>query len=246
MGRVMILLEGKNVTRNFRGLSALHRVDFQVEEGSITGLIGPNGAGKTTLFNIVSGAFPPNEGTIFFNGRETTRLRADHICHLGISRTYQLIRPFMGLSVLKNVLVGVYFGRDGKISKRKGIEEAFSILELMDLVPKAAYRADQLNTGERKRLEIARALGTSPKLLLLDEVIAGLNPTEITLIMEKIQIIRKKGITVLMIEHVMKAVMGLSDKVIVLNHGEKIAEGTPREVSVHPHVIEAYLGEKRV
>ena len=242
----MILLEGKNVTRNFRGLSALHRVDFQVKEGSITGLIGPNGAGKTTLFNIVSGAFRPNEGTIFFNGTETTHLRADHICHLGISRTYQLIRPFMGLSVLKNVLVGIHFGRNGRISKRKGQEEAFSILELMDLVPKAAYRADQLNTGERKRLEIARALGTNPKLLLLDEVIAGLNPAEITMIMEKIQTIRKKGITILMIEHVMKAVMGLSDKVIVLNHGEKIAEGTPREVSVHPHVIEAYLGEKRV
>ena len=241
----MILLEGKNVTKNFRGLSALHRVDVQVEEGSITGLIGPNGAGKTTLFNIVSGVLPPNEGTIFFNGTETTRLRADHICHLGISRTYQLIRPFMGLSVLKNVLVGVYFGRNERISKRKGREEAFSILELMDLVPKAAYRADQLNTGERKRLEIARALGTNPKLLLLDEVIAGLNPAEITMIMEKIQTIRKKGITILMIEHVMKAVMGLSDKVIVLNHGEKIAEGTPREVSVHPHVIEAYLGEKR-
>ena len=242
----MIILEGKNLTKYFRGLSALMGVDFRVEEGSITGLIGPNGAGKTTLFNIVSGAFPPNKGTILFNGTETTHLRADHICHLGISRTYQLIRPFMGLSVLKNVLVGVYFGRNDRISKRKGQEEAFSILELMDLVPKAAYRADQLNTGERKRLEIARALGTNPKLLLLDEVIAGLNPAEITMIMEKIRTIRKRGTTILMIEHVMKAVMGLSDKVIVLNHGEKRAEGTPREVSVHPHVIEAYLGEKRV
>jgi branched-chain amino acid transport system ATP-binding protein len=242
----MILLEGRDITKYFRGLSALHRVDFQVEEGSITGLIGPNGAGKTTLFNIVSGAFSPNEGTIFFNGTETTHLRADHICHLGISRTYQLIRPFMGLSVLNNVLVGIHFGRDGRLSKRKGQEEAFSILELMDLVPKAASRADQLTTGERKRLEIARALGTNPKLLLLDEVIAGLNPAEITMIMDKIRTIRKGGTTILMIEHVMKAVMGLSDKIIVLHHGEKIAEGTPHEVSVHPHVIEAYLGEKRV
>ena len=242
----MILLEGKNVTKNFRGLSALNQVDFQVEEGSITGLIGPNGAGKTTLFNIVSGALPPSEGTIFFNGTEITRLGPDHICHLGIARTYQLIRPFMGLSVLKNVLVGIHFGRNGNISKKKGREEAFSILEWMDLVPKATSRADQLNMGERKRLEIARAMGTNPKLLLLDEVIAGLNPAEITPIMEKIQAIRKKGITVLMIEHVMKAVMGLSDKVIVLNHGEKIAEGTPREVSIHPYVIEAYLGEKRI
>jgi branched-chain amino acid transport system ATP-binding protein len=152
----------------------------------------------------------------------------------------------MGLSVLNNVLVGIHFGRDGRISKRKGQEEAFSILELMDLVPRATSRADQLTTGERKRLEIARALGTNPKLLLLDEVIAGLNPAEITMIMEKIRTLRKGGTTILMIEHVMKAVMGLSDKVIVLNHGEKIAEGTPHEVSVHSHVIEAYLGEKRI
>jgi branched-chain amino acid transport system ATP-binding protein len=241
----MVILEGRGLTKYFRGLSALVRVDFEVEEGSITGLIGPNGAGKTTLFNLISGVFPPNQGTTLFNGTDITHLSPDRICHLGISRTYQLIRPFLGLPVLKNVLVGVYFGRKESLSKEKVKEEVWSILEFMDLSPKAKYRADQLTTGERKRLEIARALGTNPRVLLLDEVIAGLNLAETTAIMEKIRAIRARGVTILMIEHVMKAVMGLSDKVIVLHHGEKIAEGTPEEVSTHPRVIEAYLGEKR-
>ena len=241
----MAILEGRKITKYFRGLSALVRVDFQVEEGSITGLIGPNGAGKTTLFNLISGVFPANDGRILFKGTDIINLSPDQICRLGISRTYQLIRPFLGLSVLKNILVGVYFGRKESLPREKAKEEAQSILEFMDLSPKAPYRADQLNTGERKRLEIARALGTNPRILLLDEVMAGLNLAETTAIMEKIQAIRKKGITVFMIEHVMKAVMGLSDKVIVLHHGEKIAEGTPGEVSTHPRVIGAYLGNKR-
>ena len=243
---MMVILEGKGLTKYFRGLSALQSVDFKVEEGSITGLIGPNGAGKTTLFNLISGVFSPNQGTTAFRDINITHLRADRICHLGISRTYQLIRPFLGLSVLKNVLVGIYYGRDKSISTKKAEEEAWSILEFMDLSSKAAYRADQLNTGERKRLEISRALGTNPRVLLLDEVIAGLNPSETATIMKKIESIRGKGVTVFMIEHVMKAVMGLSDKVIVLHHGEKIAEGTPQEVSTHPRVMEAYLGEKRI
>ena len=240
------ILEGKKLTKHFRGLSALQLVDFHVEEGSITGLIGPNGAGKTTLFNLISGVFPPSQGTTTFRGRDITRLRADRICHLGISRTYQLIRPFLGLSVLKNVLVSIFYGRNEDLPSKKAEEEAFSILEFMDLFSKASYRADQLNTWERKRLEIARALGTNPKLLLLDEVIAGLNPAETVTIMKKIETIREKGITVFMIEHVMRAVMGLSDRVIVLHHGEKIAEGTPQEVSTDSRVIEAYLGEKRI
>ena len=243
---MMVILEGKGLTKYFRGLSALQSVDFKVEEGSITGLIGPNGAGKTTLFNLISGVFSPNQGTTTFRDINITHLRADRICHLGISRTYQLIRPFLGLSVLKNALVGIYYGRDKSISTKKAEEEAWAILEFMDLSSKAPYRADQLNTGERKRLEIARALGTNPRVLLLDEVIAGLNPSETATIMKKIESIRGKGVTVFMIEHVMKAVMGLSDKVIVLHHGEKIAEGTPQEVSVHSRVMEAYLGEKRI
>jgi branched-chain amino acid transport system ATP-binding protein len=242
----MVILEGKKLTKYFRGLSALQQVSFSVEEGSITGLIGPNGAGKTTLFNLISGIFCPNQGTTTFRGLNITRLSANRICRLGISRTYQLIRPFLGLSVLKNVLVGIYYGRNESISRKKAEEEAWSILEFMDLSAKAAYRADQLNTGERKRLEIARALGTCPKVLLLDEVIAGLNPAETAAIMKKIGTLREGGITIFMIEHVMKAVMGLSDRVIVLHHGEKIAEGSPQEVSTHPRVIEAYLGEKRI
>jgi len=242
----MAILEGKGLTKYFRGLSALHQVDFRVEEGSITGLIGPNGAGKTTLFNVISGACTPNRGTTFFRGIEITRLRADRICHLGISRTYQLIRPFSGLSALKNVLVGIYYGRNESISRKEAEEEAWSILDFMELSSKARYRADQLNTGERKRLEIARALGTHPKMLLLDEVISGLNPAETLVIMKRIEAIREKNVTVFMIEHVMKAVTGLSDRVIVLHHGEKIAEGTSQEVLTHPRVIEAYLGEKRI
>jgi branched-chain amino acid transport system ATP-binding protein len=177
---------------------------------------------------------------------DITHLRPDRICHLGISRTYQLIRPFLGLSVLRNVLVGIYYGRDGTLPKKRAEEEAASILEFMDLSSKATYRADQLNTGERKRLEMARALGTNPKVLLLDEVIAGLNPAETTTIMKRIEAICEKGVTVFMIEHVMKAVMGLSDRVIVLHHGEKIAEGTPQEVTTDPGVIIAYLGDKRI
>ncbi len=242
----MVILEGKGLTKYFRGLSALQQVDFSVEEGSITGLIGPNGAGKTTLFNVISGVLSPNHGTTTFEGTDITYLRADLICHLGISRTYQLIRPFLGLSVLKNVLVGVYYGRNENISSKRAEEEAHSILEFMDLSSKAKYHADQLNTGERKRLEIARALGTRPKVVLLDEVISGLNPAETSVIMKKIETIREQGVTVLMIEHVMKAVMGLSDRVIVLNHGEKIAEGTPQEVSTDSRVIKAYIGEKRI
>jgi branched-chain amino acid transport system ATP-binding protein len=241
----MVILEGKGLTKNFRGLTALMEVDFTVEEGSITGLIGPNGAGKTTLFNVVAGVFPPSYGKTLLQGREITNLGPDRICHLGIARTYQLIRPFLGLSVLNNVLVGIYYGRSEKVPKRKAMEEAQSILEFMGFAQKTHHRADQLNTGERKRLEIARALGIKPRVLLLDEVISGLNPTETLHIMEKIKTIRDRGTTVFMIEHVMKAVMGLSDKVVVLHHGEKIAEGTPQEVSAHPRVVEAYLGGKR-
>ena len=244
VGEVLLKLE--RISLAFGGVKALDDVSFDVRDREIRAIIGPNGAGKTTLFNVISGVLSPNHGTTTFEGTNITNLRPDRICHLGISRTYQMIRPFLGLSVLKNVLVGVYYGRNESISSKKAEEEARAILEFMNLSSKAKYDADRLNTGERKRLEIARALGTRPKVLLLDEVISGLNPAETSMIMKKIETIREEGVTVLMIEHVMKAVMGLSDRVIVLNHGEKIAEGTPQEVSTDPRVIKAYIGEKRI
>jgi len=237
------LLETKKVSKFFKGLIALNEVDFGVEEGTITGLIGPNGAGKTTLFNVISGEFQPTKGSIIFDGRDITRLSPDRICRMGITRTYQLVRPFLGISAFQNVLVGIYFGRTGKISKKAAEDEARELLDFMGLSDKTAYQASQLIPVERKRLEIARALATKPRLMLLDEVVSGLNPAETTRIMESIREIRENGVTIVMIEHVMKAVMGLSDKVVVLHHGIKIAEGLPGQVTTDPAVVRAYLGE---
>jgi branched-chain amino acid transport system ATP-binding protein len=241
----MSILEGKGISKFFKGLTALHEVEFSVEEEEITGLIGPNGAGKTTLFNVISGEFPPSKGAIIFDSQDITRISADRICRMGIARTYQLVRPFLGLTVLKNVLIGIYFGRKEKVSKSRAQDEARELLDFMALSDKMNFKAIQLTTVERKRLEIARALATNPRILLLDEVVAGLNPTETAGIMESIQEIRRRGVTIFMIEHVMKAVMGLSDRVFVLHHGIKIAEGTPESVSVDPAVVKAYLGEKK-
>jgi branched-chain amino acid transport system ATP-binding protein len=241
----MPLLETRKVSKSFKGLTALHDIDLSVDEGTITGLIGPNGAGKTTLFNLISGEFSPTKGAIIFDDQDITRFSPDRICRMGISRTYQLVRPFLGLTVLQNVLVGIYFGRKERVGEGKAHKEAGELIDFMGLAEKTEYKAIHLIPVERKRLEIARALATSPRVILLDEVVAGLNPTEVSSIMKLIGRIRDSGVTILMIEHVMKVVMGLSHKLIVLHHGVKIAEGAPERISQDSAVIKAYLGEKR-
>ncbi|MCH8077010.1 MAG: ABC transporter ATP-binding protein [SAR324 cluster bacterium] len=231
------------LTVNFSGLRALDRVSFSVIPGKITGIIGPNGAGKTTLFNVIAGHYRPSGGQIIFGERNITGWKSDRVCRLGISRTYQHVRPFLGLSVYNNVKVGFLYGHQAVNWKQKELsQEIASMLEFVGLEGLGEKRAEELIPLNRKRLEVARALATHPRLLLLDELIAGLTPTETLSMMETIRQINAKGITVLMIEHVMKAVMGLSDKVVVLHHGEVIAEGSPAQVAGDQAVIDAYLG----
>jgi branched-chain amino acid transport system ATP-binding protein len=239
---VVGILEVKEVTKYFGGLRALSNISFTLEAGEILGLIGPNGAGKTTLFNIIGGTFPPSSGSVRFDGEEITFQGPRQICHKGISRTYQLVRPFSGLTVYENLLVGLYFGKpkNGEVGFIE--KEAYKLLQWTGLLEKANILAKNLTLVGRKQLEIARALATRPKLLLLDESISGLNPTETETMIRLIQSIQSRGITVLMIEHIMKAVMGLSHRVLVLNFGELIAQGTPDQVSRNKDVIEAYLG----
>jgi len=237
----MSIIEVNGITRYFGGLRALHDISFTLEKGEILGLIGPNGAGKTTLFNIIAGTFPPSSGSIRFGGEEITLQGSRQICHKGISRTYQLVRTFSNLTVYENVLVGLYFGKPRNTGGAPE-KEACELLRLTGLLQKANIPARSLTLVGRKQLEIARALATRPKVLLLDEVISGLNPTETETMMGLIRNIQGRGITVFMIEHIMKAVMGLSDRILVLNFGELIAQGTPEQVSKNKDVIEAYLG----
>jgi len=241
----MQLLEVCDVTKRFGGLLALNHVRCTIEQGQITSLIGPNGAGKTTLFNLIAGEFVPDQGSILFQGTPIHRLPSNAICKRGIARTFQMVRPFLNLTTLRNVAMAAAFGRTPTPSRQQAEAIAWHWLEFIGLTEKAHALAKHLALGERKRLEIARALATQPQLLLLDEAIAGLNPAEVSQIMLLIREVQRTGVTIFLIEHVMKAVLGLSDKVIVLNYGEKIAEGPPQEVANDPQVVAAYLGQKR-
>jgi branched-chain amino acid transport system ATP-binding protein len=235
----MILLEVRNLTKSFGGLVAVKNISFDVEKGKIVSLIGPNGSGKTTIFNLITGFLKPDSGSVKFRGEEIIGLKPHDICERGIGRTFQNTKPLSNLSVLENVLIGA-LKNTHKIEEAK--KEALGIIELTDLTKKRNMLAKDLTVADRKRLELARALATKPILLLLDEVMAGLNPTETINMINLIKKIHANNLTILIVEHVMKAVMSLSEHIIVLNYGVKIAEGPPQEISKEHTVIEAYLG----
>jgi branched-chain amino acid transport system ATP-binding protein len=236
----MAFLEVKNLIKAFGGLKAVNNVSFNVEEGEIFGLIGPNGSGKTTIFNCINNYFPITAGDVVFKGKTITGLKTYKICHLGIGRTFQVVKPLSRLTVLGNITASA-FCRVNSI--REAQDEAYRVLEFCGLLEEKDKLAKSLPLAGRKRLEIARALATKPELLLLDETAAGLNPTELDNAIELIKKIRDKHITILIVEHIMKVIMTISDRVHVLNFGQTIAEGSPKKVAKNPAVIEAYLGE---
>jgi branched-chain amino acid transport system ATP-binding protein len=239
----VILLQLKSLNKTFNNFCALDNIDFSVSEGEIVGLVGPNGAGKTTLFNLISGRYKPTSGNILFNGIDITNLKPHAICRLGISRTFQSSRPFPRLNVLQNVLVGHVFGKE--FSFRSRPEDRQSAIELLDLVGiahKADTPAGQLTLSEQRRLDLARALATRPKLLLLDEVAAGFSPVLVKYAIDLINSVRNRGLTLLIIDHFLNLSLKVSDRLLALDHGEKIAEGPPHVVMRNPEVLQAYLG----
>lgn len=240
-----MILDTKEVTKRFGGLTAVNRVSMQIEEGQIYGLIGPNGAGKTTFLNSIAGKFPPTSGRVFFRGKETTGFSAEKMCKLGMARTFQIPRPFPKLSVLENVKVGAVFGptHTGKVPAEQRAREA---LAYVDFNLPIDTPADRLNAVQLKRIDLARSLACQPKLLLLDELASGLTPGELDSIMATIKRIRDDGVTIIAIEHIMRVIKGICDEVMVIEYGTTIATGTPDEVLNNPKVIEAYLGEEEV
>ena len=239
----MPILEGSAVCKHFGGLAAVSNVDFDVEGGAVVGLIGPNGAGKTTLFNLISGALVPDSGKIRFQGQDITGLKPHRICRRGVARTFQAVRIFPHLPVQENVRVAARFGRGDRTSAQEANRVANELLAFVGLSGVEAVAARDLTLPQQKRLEVARALATNPRLLLLDELMAGLNSTEVAETMALVRRLRDQGHTLFLIEHVMKAIMEICDRIIVLHHGQKIAEGTPQEIATSRTVVEVYLGE---
>lgn len=237
-----MIIDVQNINKQFGGLKAVNNVSFRVEEKEILGIIGPNGAGKTTIFNLISGNLPVTSGTVTFNNEETTNMKPHHLCKKGIGRTFQVVKPFGNISVLENVMVGAF----NTISNTKKVREfSLEILEKVGLADQKDQIGNSLTIASKKRLEVAKALATKPKVLLLDEVMAGLNQTEIKEMLPLIYRLRdEEGITIVVIEHIMEVVMNICDKIMVINHGNKIAEGTPQEVANDKEVIKAYFGEE--
>ncbi len=238
----MMLLHVKNLSKLFGGVTAVKNLNFEVHKGEILGLIGPNGCGKTTLFNLITGFYKPDGGTIFFEGKDITSIKPYKACQMGIARTFQIVRPFSELTAWENVAIGRLYGSDPVRSLDQGKKEVQHILDFIGFGDKTRVIANHLGLVDRKTLELGRGLATRPKLLLLDEMMAGLNPVEVETTMRLVQRITDSGVTIIIVEHLMKAVLGMSDRIIVLNAGEKIAEGTPKEIISNPLVIHAYLG----
>ena len=236
----MSLFEAKNIVKTFGGLTAVDNLSFSVEKGEIVGIIGPNGSGKTTVFNLISNFYPLTSGVIYFKGSRIDQLPAHQICSIGIGRTFQVVKPLRRMSVLENVMAGAFL-RTGNINKaRKKAEE---IVDFSGLSPYIHYEAKSLPIALRKRLEIARSLATEPEIIMLDETCAGLNPKESEEAIAIIRRIRDSGVTIIIVEHIMKVMMGISDRILAINFGKQITIGKPQEVASHPEVIKAYLGD---
>jgi len=242
-----VTLRIENVGMRFGGLWALSEVSFEVEPGSVVGLIGPNGSGKTTLMNVISGVYRPTTGAVTYGGKVIADVPTHQVCRLGIARTFQVVKPFASLSVRENVAVGAMYGREGaKRSTRASFERAQELLEVVGLADVAERAASDLTIPDRKRLEVAKALALDPDVLLLDEVMAGLHATEVDEALELLRNLNARGVTLIVVEHLMKAIVSISDTIVVLAEGKKIAQGAPSDVLASPAVIEAYLGSRWV